>query len=117
MPLHRGRPPFHVTDAADTTTVCFDPSTVLTEAHAEALARRLSASAGGPGRPPVTLDLAGVTGLDSAALGKLVALHRAVGAAGGRLALANLTPAVGRVFRTTRLDALFAIRAADSAPV
>ncbi len=66
----------------------------------------------------MTLDLGAVAALSSAALGKLLVLDRAVRAAGGRLTLANLTAAVRRVFKATRLDAILDVRdAAEALPV
>jgi anti-anti-sigma factor len=56
------------------------------------------------------LDLGGVTYLSSAGLGTLLALHRRVRAAGGRLALENVEPAVYEVFQVTRLTAVLNVR-------
>ena len=117
MSHHPARPPFYVTETPAGTGVGFAAGTALTDDHVEALARRLTALAGGLGHPPVTLDLGGVNALSSAALGKLVALHRAVRAGGGRVTLTNLTPAVRRTLRVTRLDAILDIRAAEPALV
>ena len=108
---HRpARPLFHVGEDGLTTSVRFPAGTVLTDAHVEALARHPLAT--GQGNRPLTLDLAGVAALSSAALGKLLALNRAIRAGGGRLALVNPTPLVRRVFAVTRLDAILDIRAA-----
>ena len=107
--------PFRVAGECDAATVSFAPGTVLTDAHVEALGRRLALPTGGSARPPVTLDLAGVAALSSAALGKLLALHRAVRAGGGQLVLANPSPVVARVLKLTRLDAVFAVRPAGPA--
>ncbi len=59
-----------------------------------------------------------MTALSSAALGKLLALDRAVRAAGGRLTLANPTAVVRRVFKLTRMDAILDVRdTAEPLPV
>jgi anti-sigma B factor antagonist len=59
------------------------------------------------GRRKVVLNLAPVEYLPSLAVGKLVMLNRKVQAAGGRLALCQLTPTVREVLDTTHLTPLF----------
>ena len=61
------------------------------------------------GRRNLVLDLRAVDYLPSMALGKLVMLNRKAQAAGGRLVLCELTPAVDEVMRATRLSDLFLI--------
>jgi anti-sigma B factor antagonist len=56
------------------------------------------------GRTCVVVDLSGVNFLDSSALGALVAAHRELSDAGGRLKLAAARPHVLKVFRITRLS-------------
>jgi anti-sigma B factor antagonist len=97
--------------ARDGTTVRFPAGRALSEAHVEALTRRLPALIAARGHLPVTLDLGGVPGLPSGTLGKLLGLNRAVRAAEGRLVLVNPTPAVRRVLRLTRLDTVLDVRA------
>ena len=53
------------------------------------------------------LDLGAVQSLSSAMLGKLVALHKAVKAAKGRMALAGVKPSIMPLFTVTKLDRLF----------
>jgi anti-sigma B factor antagonist len=114
MPVTRTPRPFHVARAGDGTTVRFPAGAALTEAAVEALAGRLSDLLAEGGHARLTLDLSGVVVLDSAALGKLLGLDRAVRAVGGRLVLADPTPNVRRLFRLTRLDTVLDIRAADA---
>jgi anti-sigma B factor antagonist len=62
----------------------------------------------------IILDMSNVGFLDSSGLGAVVAVMKAL-APNRRLELAELTPAVGRVFRLTRLDGIFTIH--DTLPV
>ena len=105
----------HIARDGDGVTVSFPAGTALADAHVEALARRLPALIAGD--HALTLDLGGVATISSAALGKLLGLHRAVRAAGGRLTLLNPTPGVRRVLRLTRLDTVLDVRDAEPAAV
>lgn len=60
------------------------------------------------GQDRVVLDLSDVVFLDSSGLGAVVAATRFL-RPGQALELAGLTPAVGRVFRLTRMDTVFTI--------
>ncbi|MDW8373203.1 MAG: STAS domain-containing protein [Planctomycetota bacterium] len=60
-------------------------------------------------KPNLVLDFAPVAYLSSAMLGKLIALHKAVQAAKGRLAIAGLRPALRPVFTVSQLDRVFAL--------
>jgi anti-sigma B factor antagonist len=53
------------------------------------------------------LDLGGITYLDSAGLGELVAARMLVTRAGGRIRLANLTRHVAELLAITRIQTLF----------
>lgn len=57
--------------------------------------------------PSLSLDLSGVTFMDSASLGALVALSKAARAAGGDLVLTHLQPNVRRSIELLRLDRFF----------
>lgn len=56
------------------------------------------------------LNFDGVTIIASGALGKLITLHRKMGACGGVLKLSNIRPESYQVFITTKLNELFDIR-------
>ncbi len=60
--------------------------------------------------PRVVLDLAGVTYVDSAALGEIVAARRRILAAGGAFALARPRGKVRDLLELTRLGDLVAVR-------
>jgi anti-anti-sigma factor len=63
-----------------------------------------------PGHSPLFLDFVNVRHVSSAALGTLVALHRALLAAGRRLTVCNLRPEVRQVFAAARLDSFLDLR-------
>lgn len=71
-----------------------------------------TATRDGPDR--VILDLAGVDFVDSSGLGAIVASMKQLGS-DRRLDLAGLTPLVEKVFRLTRMDAVFKIYATVNA--
>ncbi|WP_300682942.1 STAS domain-containing protein [Nocardioides sp.] len=63
----------------------------------------------------VTLDLSGVTFLDSTGLGALLDLRKKVVGAGGRVQVAAQSPAVARVLDLAGLTELFGVAAQDDA--
>jgi anti-sigma B factor antagonist len=98
-------PPFlllHARKAGDVTlvTVLADD---LSEADAQTVGRTLDHLVEGVARPRLRLDLGRVRSLTTTALGKLVALHKRVRAAGGDLALVNVSDPVYEVLEVTRL--------------
>jgi anti-sigma B factor antagonist len=62
----------------------------------------------------LVLSLAGVTFLDSSALGKLVRVHKKLKAAGGKLVICDVAPQVLEPFRQTHLDRFFDLRPEES---
>ena len=82
----------------------------MSEANAEAVGQALVRLVEGVARPCLRLDLAAVRHMTSTALGKLVALHNWVRAAGGDLALLNVTDPVYEVLAVTRLHQLLDVR-------
>jgi anti-anti-sigma factor len=63
-----------------------------------------------PCRGRLRLDLRGVELMSAAVLGRMVALHRAVRAAGGALVLENVGPPLGEVFEATGLARVLDVR-------
>lgn len=55
------------------------------------------------------VDLSGVTFFDSAALGKLLTVHRKATPSGRRIVLCNVAPAVREELRITKLDRMLSI--------
>jgi anti-anti-sigma factor len=76
----------------------------------EELSQLAERAAGGT----LVFSLAGVTFLDSSALGKLVGLHKRLKAQGGGLILCDLKPQVYESFIQTRLDKFLDIRPEES---
>src|SRR5690349_20972531 len=109
MTPHRPAPLVHARKAGDVTL-----ATVLTadlnEANADDLGEQLSRLVEGVARPRLRLDLGRVHFLTSTVLGKLVGLHKRVRAAGGELALLNVTGDVYEVFEVTRLHRFLDVR-------
>lgn len=54
----------------------------------------------------LVVDASSVQFIDASGLGLIVAMHREVTAAGGRMQLIGATPALQRLLRTTRLEHL-----------
>lgn len=61
----------------------------------------------------VRLDFARVGFMDSAALSRLVLLHKRAAQTGARLQLVNLSPKLRGMFRQTKLDSLMEIQTRD----
>jgi anti-anti-sigma factor len=57
----------------------------------------------------IVLNFSNVQRLASAMLGKIIGLHKKLTAAGGRLALCKVDPALGEAFETLKLSRLFGI--------
>jgi anti-anti-sigma factor len=79
----------------------------LAAADVDAIRAQLATA---PGRPLLRLDLTRVEFLSAATLGSLILLRQAVRAAGGELALENLSPLIHEVFEVTGLVGLLGVR-------
>lgn len=97
-------PRLEVQRDGDRTVVRFAPGSQLNEYTADQVGQRLTALADERGAGHLALDLGGVEYLTSTVLGHLVGLHKRLKAAGGRLTLENVRPAVAEVLRITLLD-------------
>jgi anti-anti-sigma factor len=96
--------PMQVTRTGDRVVARFARLTHLDEYHADQIGKQLLALADPAGTKFVTLDLANVEYLTSTVLGHLVALHKRLAMAGGRLTLDHIRPAVQDILRITQLD-------------
>lgn len=76
---------------------------ILDEANIEALGQELFALVDKDGRKKIVLDFTLVEYLSSAALGKLITMHKKVQTAGGKLALCNIQKDIMDVFKITQL--------------
>lgn len=64
----------------------------------------------------VTLDLAAVTAIDAAGIGRLLRTRQRLGARGARLTIEGAAPRVGRLLMLTGLCAIFGIAPGPTAP-
>ncbi len=91
-------------DIGGVTVARFLDRKILDEANIEAVGRELFALVDVDGRKEIILDFDLVEYLSSAALGKLITMHKKVAAAKGRLVLCNIHKDILEVFQLTRLD-------------
>jgi anti-sigma B factor antagonist len=82
-------------------------SELFDEDEIQALARRLSDLLQGENCRRLVVSLAAVEGLGSAMMGKLIMIHKEAEAAGGRVALCGLAPALRRALEEARLAQFF----------
>ena len=101
--------PLQVVEEDGRVIVRFPANTTLSEANAEAFASEFLALTAARDRPHLLVDLGAVALMTSVILGKFIALHGRVRAAGGRLTLFNPTPVVRQVFKVTRLDTILEV--------
>jgi anti-sigma B factor antagonist len=95
---------------ADVTIVCLNERKILSEEHIHVLAQQLLDLVKEPGEKKLLLNFRNVEYMSSAVLGMLVTLNKKIQAAGGKLVLCNIDPAIREVFEITKLDKLFVIR-------
>lgn len=77
---------------------------ILDEANIEALGQELFALVDKDGRRKVILDFTHVEYLSSAALGKLITMHKKMMTAKGKLVLCSIRKEIHEVFRITQID-------------
>ena len=111
--LHRNAPLLQVAQAGEVTLATIT-TPELGELSVHAVAAELSRLVDGRARPRLRLDVGQVRYLTSPALGRLVALHKRVRAAGGELVLANVTDPVYEVICLTRLHEVLDVRRPDA---
>ncbi len=90
--------------------VRFADRKILDELIIQELGRELFSLVEEENRKNVLLNFTNVEFLSSAALGKLISLHKKVERAGGNLKLSNIRPEIYDVFKITRLNEKFDIR-------
>jgi anti-anti-sigma factor len=109
MPTDADEPRLDVSTDGDRSVVRFINCTSLNEYNADLVGKKLLALADGPGRK-VTLDLAPIEYLTSTVLGHMVALHKRLAMAGGRLSVENARPTIRNIFHITLLDQVLDVR-------
>jgi anti-sigma B factor antagonist len=77
---------------------------ILDEANIDALGQEMFALVDKDGRKKIILDFTLVEYLSSAALGKLITMHKKTGTAGGKLALCSIQKDILDVFKITQLN-------------
>jgi anti-sigma B factor antagonist len=104
-----------VVDLDRASVVRFVDRKIIDASEIEQLGAELVALVDDQNRTQLLLNFEGVEFLSSAALNKLITLHRRVKAAGGTVRICNLHPQIGEVFKLTRLDRMFEIVKSEQA--
>ena len=98
-----------VEQIADVTQVRFLDKRILDEPTIQAIAEQLFSLVEQEGRRKLLLNFDGVEYMSSAALGKLINLHKKMHGLQGKLAMCNVVPQIHEVFAITKLDKIFKI--------
>ncbi|MER3416002.1 MAG: anti-sigma factor antagonist [Gemmataceae bacterium] len=98
-----------VEDIGDVTVVKFTDRKILDEQNIQAIGEQLFSLVDDQGKKRLLLDFGNVEYLSSAALGKLITLHKKIQQAQGRLALCCIDPQIYEVFKITKLNQIFNI--------
>lgn len=100
-----------VQEIGDVTVVNFTMSKILDEQVIQSIGEQLYSLVEELGRRKVILNFTKVEYLSSAALGKLITLHKKLAAVKGKLALCCIDPQIFEVFEITGLKKVFKIHA------
>jgi anti-sigma B factor antagonist len=98
-----------VEDIGDVTVVKFIDKKILDEQNIQIIGEQLFGLVEESGRRKILLNFDNVDYLSSAALGKLVTMHKKVMAVGGKLVLCSISPNIFEVFKITKLNQVFKI--------
>lgn len=109
MEDYRYRRRVQVVDQGDVAIVHFLEKKILDEGMIQQIGDQLFALVEKDGRKKILLNFGNVEFLSSAALGKLITLHKKVVEAKGRLKLCLIRPELFEVFKITQLNKLFEI--------
>jgi anti-sigma B factor antagonist len=107
MPANRR---LQVTQVNDVTVVRFVDRKILDEANIQELGQELFRLVEEDHRKKILLNFSMVEFLSSAALGKLITLHKKTKDHAGKLKLSNIRPEIYEVFAITKLNKLFDIK-------
>ena len=99
-----------VEDIGDITVVNFVDKKILDEQNIQMIGDDLFRLVDDLGRRKVLLNFRNVEFMSSAALGKLITLHRKLQAVQGKLVLCKITKDILDVFKITKLDRILAIK-------
>jgi anti-sigma B factor antagonist len=98
-----------VEQIADITVINFLDKRILDEPNIQVIADQLFSLVDDAKRRKLLCNFENVEYLSSAALGKLINLHKRLTSLQGRMALCNLIPQIMEVFTITRMDKIFKI--------
>jgi anti-anti-sigma factor len=101
-----------VAQVGPVTVVRFKRRTILEGGAIEAIGEHLLGLAA-EGRRAFVINFAGVESLTSAMLAKFIALYKALGEAGGRLAFCNVDPFLLQIFKVVQMPQLIPIHATE----
>jgi anti-sigma B factor antagonist len=93
----------------DVAEVQFLVKRILDEPTIQAIAEQLFGLVDQDGKRKLLLNFTNVEYMSSAALGKLINLHKKLQALKGQLAMCNVIPQIFEVFAITKLDKIFKI--------
>ena len=97
-------------DIDDITVVRFIDKKILDETNIQIIGNQLFGLVEEDGRRKIVLDFSTVEYLSSAALGKLITMHKKVKEAKGKLKLCNIRKDILEVFTITKLNKVFDIQ-------
>ncbi len=92
-----------IEEVGSVTVARFLDKKILDEANIDKIGQELFGLVDQDGRKQIVLDFSLVEYLSSAALGKLITMHKKVSAAGGKCALCNIQKDILDVFKITQL--------------
>jgi anti-sigma B factor antagonist len=98
-----------VEQVGDVSVVHFLDKRILDEPTIQAIAEQLFGLVDQDGRRKLLLNFTSVEYMSSAALGKLINLHKKLTGLQGKLAMCNVIPQIFEVFAITKLDKIFKI--------
>jgi len=98
-----------VEQAGEVAVVNFLDKRILDEPTIQAIAEQLFSLVDEAGKRKVLLNFSNVEYMSSAALGKLINLHKKLTTLKGQLTMCNVIPQILEVFTITRLDKVFKI--------
>jgi anti-sigma B factor antagonist len=94
---------------ADVAVIKFLDRRILDDPTIQAIADQLFGLVDNENQRKLLLNFEGVDYMSSAALGKLINLHKKLTALKGKVAMCNLIPQIVEVFTITKLDRMFKI--------
>jgi anti-sigma B factor antagonist len=94
----------------DVTVISFLDKRILDEQNIQAIADQMFGLVDDQGRHQMLLDFSKVEYMSSAALGKLITLHKKIRDVKGKLILCGIGPQILEVFTITKFDKIFIIK-------